>query len=178
MVAVEVALLSVAVMVAVPLLEIVPAVAVKVAVVELAGTETDAGTVRDVLFDDSVTEVVALKEAFDNVTVQVLVALEARVVGEHWTEERLTGACKLMVAVAVALLSVAVIVALPLLEIVPAVAVNVAEVELAGTETDAGTVREALLEDSATEVAALKEALESVTVQVLVAPEARVAGEH
>ena len=83
MVAVEVALLSVAVMVAVPLLEIVPAVAVKVAVVELAGTETDAGTVRDVLFDDSVTEVAALKEAFDNVTVQVLVALEARVAGEH-----------------------------------------------------------------------------------------------
>jgi hypothetical protein len=83
-----------------------------------------------------------------------------------------------MVAVEVAPLSVAVMIALPLLGIVPAVAVNVAEVELAGTETDAGTVREALLEDSATDVAVLKEALDNVTVHVLVALEARVVGEH
>jgi hypothetical protein len=83
MVAVEVAPLSVAVMVALPLLVIVPAVAAKVAEVELAATETDAGTVRDALLDDSATDVAALKEALDNVTVQVLVALEARAVGEH-----------------------------------------------------------------------------------------------
>ena len=77
------ALLSVAVTVALPLAEIVPAVAVKVAVVVLAGTLTDAGTVRDALLEDSETEVAAVREALDSVTVQELVALEARVVGEH-----------------------------------------------------------------------------------------------
>jgi len=83
-----------------------------------------------------------------------------------------------MVAVEVAPLSVAVMVALLLLVIVPALAANVAEVELAATETDAGTVRDASLDDSATDVAVLKEALDSVTVHVLVALEARVLGEH
>ena len=170
--------MSVAVMVALPLLEIVPAVAVNVPVMELAATVTEAGTVRLALLDDRETAVPPVGAGLDKVTVQVLVALEASVVGEHWTEERLAGACKLIVAVVVALLSEAVMVALPFVEIVPAVAVNVAEVELAGTETDAGTVREELLDDSPTEVAALKDALDKVTVHVLVPLEDTVVGEH
>jgi hypothetical protein len=170
--------LSVAVMDALLLLVIVPAVAVKFAVMEFAGTATEAGTVSSVLFDDSDTVVLPFAAEFDKVTVQALVAPDVNVGGEHWTDDRLTGACKLMVAVEVEPLSVAVMVALPLLEIVPAVAAKVAEVELTGTETDAGTVRDALLDDSATDVAVLKEALDSVTVHVLVALEARVLGVH
>ena len=74
--------------------------------------------------------------------------------------------------------SVAVIVALPFDTMVPAVALKVAEVELAGTDTEAGTVRAPLLEDSEIVVAPFAAALDSVTVQVLLAPEANVAGAH
>jgi len=83
MVTVEVAPLSVAVMVALPLLEIVPAVAVNVPVVESAAIVTEAGTVKLALPDDRDTVVPPVGTAFDNVTVHVLVALEARVLGEH-----------------------------------------------------------------------------------------------
>ena len=74
--------MSVAVMVALPLLEIVPAVAVNVPVVELTATVTEAGTVKLAL-DDRDTVVPPVGATFDNVTVHVLVTLEARVVGEH-----------------------------------------------------------------------------------------------
>jgi hypothetical protein len=83
MVAVEVAPLTVAVMVAPPLLEIVPAVAVNVPVVELAATVTEAGMVRLALLDDRDTVVPPVGAALDKVTVHVLVALEVRVLGEH-----------------------------------------------------------------------------------------------
>ena len=75
--------LRVAVTVAVPLEARVPVVAVKVAVVELVATVTEADTARDALFEDRETEVAAVNEALERVTVQELVALEARVVGEH-----------------------------------------------------------------------------------------------
>lgn len=84
----------------------------------------------------------------------------------------------MIVAVEVAALSVAVTVALPFAEIVPAVAVNVPAVELAAMVTDAGTVREELLDARETVVLPLRAALASVTVQVLVALEARLLGEH
>ena len=89
----------------------VPAVAVKVAVVELAATVTDAGTVRSALFPDTVT-VVAAVGAFDSVTVQVLLAEEFRLVGVHANDVSVTGATKLIVAVLDTPLRVAVTVAL------------------------------------------------------------------
>ncbi len=72
-----------AVIVALPLELMLPAAAVNVAVVAFTGTVTEAGTVSEPLFDDKDTAVAAVKRALDSLTVQVLVALEASVVGEH-----------------------------------------------------------------------------------------------
>ena len=58
----------------------VPAVTVNVADVAPAATVTDAGVVSSELLSDSVTVVLAVA-ALLNVTVQVLAALEPRVVG-------------------------------------------------------------------------------------------------
>ena len=88
-----------------------PAVAVKVAVVAPDATVTDAGTVSDALLSDSVTVVTAVA-AFDSVTVQVLLAAEFRLVGEHVSDVSVTGATRLMVAVCDTPLSVAVTVTL------------------------------------------------------------------
>jgi hypothetical protein len=60
--------------------------------------------------------------------------------------------------------------------IVPAVAVNVAEVEPAATVTEAGVVSKELSSESATKVPPAGAALISVTVQELVRPEARLVG--
>ena len=172
------ALLSVAVIVADPLEMIVPAAAVKVAVVAFAATVTEAGVVKAALLEESETAVPPAGAELESVTVQVLFELDARVVGTHWTDERLTGAWRVMVAVLEVLLRVAVTVADPPEAIVPAVAVKLAVVELAGTLTDAGTVKDALLDERETEVAAVSEAFVRVTVQELVALEPKVVGAH
>ena len=75
--------MRVAVTVAVSLVAMVPAVAVKLAEVELAGTVTEAGTVRVALLEDKETVVAPVVAAFERVTVQVLLALDARVEGMH-----------------------------------------------------------------------------------------------
>jgi hypothetical protein len=69
-------------MVALPLVLMLPAVAMKVLVVALAAIVTAAGRVRDALFDERAT-VVAVEVALERVTVQVDVALDAKVVGVH-----------------------------------------------------------------------------------------------
>ena len=81
-------------------------------------------------------------------------------------------------AVAVELFRDAVRTAVALLAIFPAVAVNVAEVDPAATATDAGTVSAALFEDSDTFAPPVGAELARVTVQVLVALEVSVLGEH
>jgi hypothetical protein len=68
--------------VAPPLVLILPAVTMKVLVVELAAMVMAAGTVRTALFDERVT-VVAVEVVLDSVTVQVDMALDASVVGVH-----------------------------------------------------------------------------------------------
>ena len=68
---------------------------------------TDTGVVSSELLSDSVTTVLAVA-ALLNVTVQVLAALEPRVVGLHATEESVTAAARLIVAVFETPLSVAV----------------------------------------------------------------------
>ena len=85
----------------------VPAVTVNVADVAPAATATDAGVVSSELLSDSVTVVLAVA-ALLNVTVQVLAALEPRVVGVHASEESVTAAARVMVAVFETPLSVAV----------------------------------------------------------------------
>ena len=85
----------------------VPAVTLNVADVAPAATATDAGVVSSELLSDSVTVVLAVA-ALLNVTVQVLAALEPRVVGVHASEESVTAAAREMVAVFETPLSVAV----------------------------------------------------------------------
>ena len=85
----------------------VPAVTLNVADVAPAATATDAGVVSSELLSDSVTVVLAVA-ALLNVTVQVLAALEPRVVGVHASEESVTAAARLIVAVFDTPLSVAV----------------------------------------------------------------------
>ena len=63
------------------MLETVPAVAVKLAVVAPAVTVTDAGTVNAALFEESPTEDPPVKAARDRVTVQLEVAPDATELG-------------------------------------------------------------------------------------------------
>ena len=86
---------------------IVPAVTVNAADAAPAPMVTDAGVVSSELLSDSVTTVLAVA-ALLNVTVQVLAALELRVVGLHATEESVTAVARLIVAVFETPLSVAV----------------------------------------------------------------------
>ena len=60
----------------------------------------------------------------------------------------------------------------------PAVAMNVAVGAPAGTVTEPGTLTKALLDDNATTEPLPGAGAEIVTVQVVFAPEATVAGEH
>jgi hypothetical protein len=66
--------------------------AVNVVFVELAGTVTEAGTVRDALFDDKPTAVAPERAAFDRVTVQVVLPLDTKLDAAHCRDDRLTGA--------------------------------------------------------------------------------------
>ena len=133
-------------MVALSLALNVPAVAVKLAAVALAGTVTDAGTVRFALLEDSVTDVPPVGAALESVTVHEVLALDARLEAVHVRDDRLAEANSEIMRGAELPLSEAVIMALALEVIVPAVAVKLAVVALAGTMTEAGTVRFALLE--------------------------------
>jgi hypothetical protein len=91
--------LRVAVTIALCALEMVPAVAVKEAVVAPAATVTEPGVVNAELLSEMVTTEPPLGAVEVRVTVQVLVAPEVRVVGLQTREERLTEAVRLMVAV-------------------------------------------------------------------------------
>ena len=88
------------------------AVALKLAVVFPDVTVTDAGTVSNPLLLPSVTLDPPAGATCVRVTVQLLTALCARLVGLQDTPETRTGACRLMVAVCELLPSVAVTVAL------------------------------------------------------------------
>ncbi len=149
----------------------------KLAVVAPEATVTDAGTVRTVLLSDTVT-LVLLVAAFDSVTVQAEVPLEAIVAGEHASFETVTaGAERETEADTVKPFSDALTVALWLLVTVPAWALKVVLVAPLATVTEAGTVNTVLLSDTVTAVL-LVAAFDSVTVQVEVAFEEIVEGEH
>ena len=70
------------------------------------------------------------------------------------------------------------IVALPSAEIAPAAAVKVAVVVFAGMLTEAGTLRDVLLEFNDTVVVPLSAALDSVSVQVVLPLDARLEAPH
>jgi hypothetical protein len=157
----------------------VPVPAVNVAEVALAATLTEGGTVnRDEALLESVTTVLLVAD-FDRVTVQVVLALEARLAVAHCREDRVTaGATRESVTGLDEPFNVAVTVAAWSENSVPALAVNVAEVALAATLTEDGTVsRDAALLESVTTVLLVAD-FDRVTVQVVLALEARLAAAH
>lgn len=79
--------------------EIVPALAVKLAVVAVAGTMTEAGSVRRLgMAPEMVTETPPVGAAPLKLTVQVALVLEASVGALHCREETKTGASRESVA--------------------------------------------------------------------------------
>ena len=77
----------------------VPAVAVKVAVVAAAATATEAGTVNSALLLESETDDPPVGAALERVTVQVEVAALARLAGVQANVDTVTGALRFRVAV-------------------------------------------------------------------------------
>ena len=160
------------------MLLIVAVVALNVAEVAAAAIVTEDGTLRVELLFDRVTLAPPVGAAFVRVTVQVLDPFAPRLVGLHASDDMRTVVTRLTLAFAEVPSYVAVMVALPALEIVVAVAWKVALVAPAATVTDAGTVKELLLSERATTAPPLGAASDSDTVQVADAPEVRLAGVH
>src|ERR1035437_4571564 len=156
----------------------VPVLAVNVAEVALMATLTEAGTVnRDEALLESATTVMLVVD-FDAVTVQVVLALEARLAAGPCRAGGGSGAIGERVAGADEAFNVAVTVAAWSETRVPVLAVNVAEVAFAAMLTEDGTVSrdEALLESVTTVL--LVVAFDRVTVQVVLTLEARLAAAH
>jgi hypothetical protein len=143
---------------------IVPALAVKLAVLDPAATATDPGTVSAAVLLDSAT---VPPPVFESVTVQLLVPPTPSVDGVHNTELTFTAVARMMDAACVLPFNVAVSVAVWSGAVASAVAVNVAVVDPAATAADPGTASAAVLLDSVTVPPPV---FESVTVQVLVPP--------
>ena len=152
-----------------------PAVTLKVADFEPAATVTDVGSRRDELLSDNETDTPPAGAAWVRVTVHTLVAPALRLVGLHVSPLSSTGATSVIVAVCVLPFSVAVMVAVWLLAIVPAVAVKVAVVLPDPTAAEAGTVNATALLDSVTVAPPV---FDTVTVQVALPPGTRLAGLH
>ena len=93
------------------MLPMVEVVALNIAVVEPAGTVTDAGTVSEALLLASVTLDPPAGAFWVSVTVQVLTALCPRVVGLHAKPDTRIGAVRLIIVVCELLPRVAVTVA-------------------------------------------------------------------
>ncbi len=158
----------------------VPAVAAKVAVVAAAVTVTLAGTVRLALLLIKATVAPPEGAAPLKVTVQVLEPGPVREAGlqARPLKVTVTGATSDIAELALPPLAVAVRVAVALAETVPAVATKEPEVAAAAMLSEAGAVSNALLLEIATVRPPAGAAALSVTVQVLVAREARELGEQ
>ncbi len=169
----------VAVTLAVWLLVTVPTVAMKVVVRPPAATVTEAGMIRAGLLADKITATPPLGAPEEIVTVQVELAPEAKLAGEHCRLEIVgAGGVTVTTAAPEVALSPAVMVTAWLLLTGPAWALNVAVLAPEKTVTDAGTVRAGLLADRVTAIPLPDAAAEIVTVQVEFAPEITVVGAH
>jgi hypothetical protein len=162
--------LYVAVTTAVWLLGTVPAVAVNVLLVVPAATKIEAGTVNDPLLLESPIADPPEGAPPDRFTEQVDVPPPLRLVGTHVIELRVTWDIREIAEVCEAPPKDAVTLAVWLVVIVPAVAVKVAVDVPAATVTEAGTVIDVMLVDSATATPPLGAAWFNVTVQTEDAP--------
>jgi hypothetical protein len=151
---------------------------VNVVEVDPAGTVTEAaGTGRSPLLLEIPTAV-PVDTALLRATVQVVEEPEARLRGRHAKDCSSARVTRLTVAVCDAPFRVAFRVALWLVVIFPAVAMNLVKEDPAETVTEAvGTGRSPLLLESATVVAVGAKPL-SPTVQVVTCPELKLAGLH
>jgi hypothetical protein len=157
----------------------VPAVAAKLAVVEPLATVTDPGTASVAVLLESVTTTPPDPAAFESVTTQLETPPEARLVGVQASESSVAGAdSKVKDCVCELPFKEAVTTAVCVEEIVPAVALKVADVDPFDTVTEAGTDSAALLLESATGIPPEPAACDSDTEQTDVPPELRLAGEH
>jgi hypothetical protein len=137
-------------------------------VVEPAATFTEAGTVSTRLLAESVTAEPLVGAACDKVTVQFVPPPDVIVDGVHCRADTVSTGVTDTDAVAELPFSVAVTVTACLAVTVPPAAVKVAIVEPAPTFTEAGTVRDELLAESATEEPPEgRAAFDNVTVQTV-----------
>jgi hypothetical protein len=148
--------------------EKLPAVALKETDAAFAGTEAEAGTVTAGALSLNMTT--APVETFcDSVTVHVALAFAARVAGEHCSPVSIGDGASVKLVLCELPLSEAVIWPVCPLESVPVDAVNVPEMALAATVTEAGTVSAVVLAASCTAIPALGAACDRVTVQLVLA---------
>ncbi len=161
------------------LLDTVLAEPVKLAVPEPLETVTEPGTVNAAALLESVTDAPPVPAVFNNVTTQVDVPPELRLVGAHANELK-AGAMDTSARVCVWELpfSEAVMTAVWSAEIAPAVAVKLADIAPDATFTEAGTVRAAALLDRVTVIPLEPAACDSVTVQADVPPKLKLVGLH
>jgi hypothetical protein len=164
-----------AVMVADWLVVIEPAVALNVVEVAPAGTVIEAGRVSAGLLVESPIVLPPVGAASLSVSVQVAAPPELMLLGLHDRVETTAGSIKLRVTVCNVPFRVAVTVALWFDGRAPAVAMKLAELAPAGTVTEEGSERSALLSDSAT-VVPEEAAWFKLTVQVVEAPAVKVPG--
>ncbi|MBN9662325.1 MAG: hypothetical protein J0H49_29270 [Acidobacteria bacterium] len=154
------------------------AVTVKVPEVAPAATVMEAGVVSAVLLSERVTCWPPAGAATERVTVQVAELPEGREAGEHERVLGMSGAVTVTEAVLEVPLAAAVMTTAVLEVTEAAVAEKEAEVAPAGTVTEAGMVRAALLSERVTNWPPVGAAPESVTVQEEDPPELMEAGEH
>lgn len=146
----------------------VPALAIKVAVLEPAATVTDAGTVKALLLSEIATLTPPLGALLLNVTVQVLIP-PANTLGEaQLSPVNVMGATNAREKTCELPFRLAVICAVWSALMLPAVAVKFAVVAPAGTVTIPGTINAVLLAVRLTFVPALGAAVLTVTVQLAV----------
>jgi hypothetical protein len=161
------------------LLETVPAVATKLAMVEPFATVTDPGTTSAAVLLESVTTAPPDPAAFESVATQFEAAPEARLVGKQATDIKAGGAeSKVKDCVCEPPFKEAVTTAVCVEEIVPTVAVKVAEADPVATVTEAGTDSPELLLERATIAPPEPAGCDKVTLQVDVPPELRLTGAH
>jgi hypothetical protein len=166
----------VAVTVAVRLLFSVAVVALKLPVAAPAATVTEVGTVSAAWLLLKDTAAPPVGAGLESVTVQELDAFDPRLVGLHTTEETVAGVRRLIVALCEVPFRLAVTVAVPLMLMIPAVAMKVPVADPAVIRLADGMVRIGLLLASVITLQPEGTGLSKVMVHVLTRLEVKLVG--